>query len=442
MKLKIFPDEDIQRKEPVRKTKKLKVVVAHPEQQHSFRLATALKKSDCLDKYFTTVYYKKGNFTSFAACILPNRFSTRAKTRRCEALNDAEVKQFCEIEGLLKLLGQYFPPLKKHYFAIRNHVADRFAQKVAKYAIKNNVDVVITYDNCSPVLFRELKEKAPKIIRVLDMSAANLFYMKEIYERDFELAPKFAERLRKERLYIWDEEYMERIKEEIENAQYFLTPSEFVEKSLKYSGIKDDQFLMCPYGVDVNQFSMKQYMELCHKPLEFIYVGGVKELKGISYLLKAFSEISPDDARLTVVGEYNEGDADVKEFENRVTFTGVIMHDDVEKYLKKSDVFVFPSLGDSFSLSALEAASCGLPLIVSDNTGMKDLMTDGDEGFIIDYQSSEDIKDAVMWFVNHPDDIILMGKKARKMAEKATWSKYYERVSEICIGSMQYNIKK
>ena len=404
----------------------MRVIVAHPEQQHSYRLAGALKEAGCLEKYITTVYKKDYNLTSIVAHILPKKYAARAMTRHCSELENSEVVQFCEGLGLLKLFSSYF--LKKHYQKLRCYTADRFAHKVADYAIKHQVDAVVTYDNCSPVLFRELSEKAPHILRIMDMSAANLFYMKEIYERDFKLAPKFAGRLRKERSYIWDDAYMERIRQEQKYTQYYLTPSEFVQRSLAHSGVQEEQMLMCPYGVDTTQFSMKEYHEGQNLPLKIVYIGGIKELKGVYYLLEAFKGISPDIGTLTIVGDYDDSE-DIKEYAPYVTFTGRIPHSEMQNVLKAADAFIFPSLGEGMSLSILEAAACGLPLIISDNCGFKEKV--GEEGIIFDIQSIKAIQDKVKYLYGHQELIPAMGIKARKMAERYTWENYRVKVKEI-----------
>lgn len=409
----------------------MRVVVSHPEQQHSYRLATALKKAGMLEKYVTTVYKKKGNMTDIVSHLLPKKYRKKAESRHCDALRDDEVIQYCEGGGLLKLLSSYVPFLRRYYVKTRFMTADRFAHKVADYAIKNDVDAVVIYDNCSHVLFQELKERAPNIIRILDMSAANLAYIKHIYEKDFKLAPAFENLLRKERPYIWDEHYMERYMMDIENAQYFLTPSEFVERSLAFSGIKQHQMLYCPYGVDLTMFHPKErYKPLRQKTIEFIYVGGVKELKGISYLLECFDSISIQDAHLTVVGIANATDL-IDKYKPKVTFTGIVQHDEIIDYLLKADVFVFPSLGEGMSLTVMEAAASGLPLIVSENSGYTDKIKDGEEGWIINCQSTEQIKKAVQWFINHPEKIETMGRKANLMARKFTWERYDRNIKEI-----------
>lgn len=408
----------------------MKIIVAHPAQQHSYRLATALYRKKILYKYATTVYYKKNSMTSLIASCLKGSFRTKAENRHMADIADNQVIQFCEGEGLLKLLVLNNSKLASHYNTIKYNVADRFAKKVAKYAIKNRVDAVVTYDDSSPLLFEILAKEAPNITRILDMSAANLHYMRGIYDQDTELQPEFAERLHHERALIWNDKIMDRAIYEIRNTQYFLTPSSFVEKSLAYSGVKKDQMLRCPYGVDVDQFECKTFEPIKDRPIRFIYVGGVKELKGISYLLEAFMKIPKEEAALTVVGAFNKQDEDIQPYLERVKFTGSVLHSEVSDLLKKSDVFVFPSLGDSFALSAMEAAACGLPLIVSENTGMSDLMLEGKEGFVVPIQSTWAIQKKVEWFIKNPDQIEPMGRAACELAQKYTWERYYNKIGE------------
>ena len=411
----------------------MKVLIAHPAQQHSYRLAIALKKAGMLDKYITTVYYKNRSLTYFVSKFLKGSLKIKAENRHCTYIDDNEVIQYCEGEGLLKLVALNTRFLKKKYDQIKYNTADRFAKKVAKYAIKHHVDAVVTYDDCSPLLFEELQKKAPNILRILDMSAANILYMRNIYERDMDIVPSFANRLRKERSICWNPIIINRAEREIKATQKFLVPSNFVAKSLEFSGVKTEQIILCPYGVDVSQFSMKKYDEnqfIHTRPIRFIYVGGVKELKGIAYLFDAFMEIPTDDAILTVVGSYCSSDDDIKPYLERIRFTGNILHDEVAHELKNSDVFVFASLGEGLSLSTLEAAACGLPLIVTENSGVNDGISDK-EGFVIPIQSKDAIKEKVLWFINHPEKIYPMGEAARKFALLYSWDAYYERIGKI-----------
>ena len=124
-----------------------KVLVAHPGRQHSFRVASALKKENLLFQYLTTVYYKdKLNWTHIVSFFLKGDSLNRAKKRRCIDLQDSDVTQFKEFLGVILLLIQRID--RKRYFTNRlnNYISKSFQIKVAKYAIKNNVDAIISYD--------------------------------------------------------------------------------------------------------------------------------------------------------------------------------------------------------------------------------------------------------------------------------------------------------
>ena len=93
----------------------MKVLLAHPAQQHSYQLATGLEKSGILHTYVTTVYYKKGNCTYLTALMLKGAFKKRAEYRVCNSIDQHKVKQYCEIPGLLKLLSLNIKPFRKYY---------------------------------------------------------------------------------------------------------------------------------------------------------------------------------------------------------------------------------------------------------------------------------------------------------------------------------------
>lgn len=410
----------------------MKVLVAHPAQQHSYRLAAALKQKNRLYRYATTVYYKPHSLTALTARLLKGQFKQKAQNRHCNELADNEVIQFCEGEGLLKLLARNTGLFHRYYNRIKYHTADRFAVKAAKYAIKHQVDAVVTYDNTSPLLFEILKEKAPQIRRIADTSAANPLFMKPIYERDFALAPAFSEPLRNERSLVWDPVVQARTEKEIALTQHFLVPSGFVAQSLTVSGITTEQMHICPYGVDTAAFTPKSYDAPNEdKPLECIYVGGVKELKGIYYLLEAFRQLDSSVAHLTVVGTADTKAEVLQPYLSNVTFTGTVLHSEIPALLQKADIFVFPSLGEGLSLSVLEAAACGLPLIVSENAGVADVMTDGKEGFLIPIQNTEVIVEKINWFAAHREQLAVMGSRAAALASQFTWEAYADRLNAV-----------
>ena len=119
--------------------------------------------------------------------------------------------------------------------------ADKFGLKVAKLAIELNADAVVMYDVNAKECFKYLKQYAPNILRIMDVSAANRLYMKKIYEDDMKICPEFSNKLLQERKILWNEKFCKRINDEICLTNIFLVPSSFVAKSLEYRGISKEQ---------------------------------------------------------------------------------------------------------------------------------------------------------------------------------------------------------
>ena len=415
-----------------------KVIVAHPHQQHSYYLATGLDKAGVLYKYITTVYQRPGSLTTLLSPLLKGNNKKRALSRRNPNISNDKVIQYCELFGLFYLFIMRITKNNKKILDPYNRfVSKRFGKKVAKYAIKNNVDAVVCFDTECLELFSYLKKKAPKIIRVMDASAINRLYLKKLYLKDMELYPEFANRLKLERPELFaknSDKVMRGLKKEIYLTQYFLVPSNLVSDSFIYSQAKKKQMIKCPYGVDVRMFlNEEKSFDNSKRPLKVVYVGGIKELKGVGHLLKAFQQIDTEIAELTIVGAGNPNDLDIVNYMKKINFIGSVVHSEMPNILKQYDVFVFPSLGDSFGLSVLEGMASGLPAIVSENAGISEYITNNNDGFVIPAFSEEKIIEYVNWFYNNPDKKYEMSKNAINKAKRFTWEKYYDEVAKNLI---------
>jgi glycosyltransferase involved in cell wall biosynthesis len=147
---------------------------------------------------------------------------------------------------------------------------------------------------------------------------------------------------------------------------------------------------------------------------------GQFERKGLPLLLQALCTAGMERVKLIVVG----GEADLiarfggaavrDQLGNRVKFVG--MQSDVRPYLWSSDVFVFPSLYETFSLVTYEAAASGLPIVVSQLYGVEDLLQDGDNGFLIETTVAGVREGLQRVLALSPADRHAMGQRARLAA--------------------------
>lgn len=91
----------------------MKIVVAHEGKQHSFQTAKTLQKRGLLLAYITTVYDKQGSFTHILKNFLHGNAKKKCSSRRDPEIDDSKEVQYCELKGLLLLLIQRVPGLKR-----------------------------------------------------------------------------------------------------------------------------------------------------------------------------------------------------------------------------------------------------------------------------------------------------------------------------------------
>lgn len=169
---------------------------------------------------------------------------------------------------------------------------------------------------------------------------------------------------------------------------------------------------------DFDRTAFRRNLGIGDEDLAGLFVAlGQFERKGLPLLMQALGTPGMERFKLIVVG----GEADLiarygekYQLGDRVKFVG--MQADVRPYLWSSDVFVFPSLYETFSLVTYEAAASGLPVVVSHLYGVEDLLVDGDNGFLIE-TTVEGVRRGLERFLSlNPLERAAMGQRARLAA--------------------------
>ena len=151
-------------------------------------------------------------------------------------------------------------------------------------------------------------------------------------------------------------------------------------------------------GVDMLRFSMRpEIIESDAKirkngVFTFLFVGRIVRDKGINELVNAFQRLNLEfpDTRLLLVGAYEEKLDPIKpesvqviNTNSNIDHVGVKREDDLVAYYAASDCFVFPSYREGFPNTVMEAGAMGLPCIVTDINGSREIIIDGKNGVII-----------------------------------------------------------
>ena len=183
-------------------------------------------------------------------------------------------------------------------------------------------------------------------------------------------------------------------------------------------------------GVDMVRFSRRpEVMELAN-PLKregvftFVFVGRIVGDKGINELCEAFERLkeSNPSIRLLLVGRFEDELDPVSEKtretinnDNSIEAVGPKYGDELLAYYAASECFVFPSYREGFPNTVLEAGAMGLPCIVTDINGSREIVKDGENGIVIPSKNSEALYQAMNKMVSDNGNRGKMAANAREM---------------------------
>ena len=101
-----------------------------------------------------------------------------------------------------------------------------------------------------------------------------------------------------------------------------------------------------------------------------------------------------------------------------VKFLGEISHNNMEECFHKNNIFVLPSEREGLPKAVTEAATTGMPLILSDVPGCKDCVINNKSGKLVNYMDENELYNAMKCFVDDVGLIALMGKESAKFARE------------------------
>jgi glycosyltransferase involved in cell wall biosynthesis len=217
-------------------------------------------------------------------------------------------------------------------------------------------------------------------------------------------------------------------------------PSEAYKSLLLEHGFAEEKLKIMPRGIDCEAFSPAKrdprYWEMFggNGQVKFLYVGRVSKEKDLETLAEAYEQLHREhpEVLLSVVGEGPY----LTEFRRRLpkgsaVFTGFLSGEALQRAYASADIFVFPSSTDTFGNVVLEAQASGLPAIVSDRGGPRELIEHGVSGLITRAKDAASLLDAMRQFVRDPSMRERMGATARGHMGERSWERAFQDFWEI-----------
>lgn len=182
-------------------------------------------------------------------------------------------------------------------------------------------------------------------------------------------------------------------------------------------------------GIDLSHYN-PDLTEVCEEAdklrdeskFTFIAVGRLVGDKGINELVAAFKRLNNEYpfTRLILVGpEERELDPlkqeTIDEIEANPAIKAVGLQNDVRPWLLASDCHVLASYREGFPNVVIEAGAMGLPSIVTDINGAREIIIDGENGVIVPPKDERALYRAMKDLIENPDKVTLMGENARPL---------------------------
>lgn len=188
-----------------------------------------------------------------------------------------------------------------------------------------------------------------------------------------------------------------------------------------------------PHAVDTHIFHPKEGRG--EGTVKILYVGRMIRQKGIECLLNIAREMSNRDIEFWFVGEGPLKEGVQRAQQNyKVRYFGYISDTEtLAQIYNQADIFVLPSYASGkweelFGLVLIEAMACGLPLVATDCIGPKEIIEQGENGYIVPQRDEKALKEKLEILIDDKELREKMGSYGRKLAE----GKYdVEKVSEM-----------
>ncbi len=298
-----------------------------------------------------------------------------------------------------------------------------FAAKIYRRVRNTAVDIVETQNWDYPGIFLSLLKKQPVVTRLVTPLAEVL------QTRIADPSRKSFNTIRiLEVFWCW----LEKISV-LRSDALMTSSSAHAEYMRNIYGRKGLPIEVVPLGIKLPQMQEKaRFPQNSSECLNILYVGRLEPRKGILALLKAIPEVVKHypDVQFHIVGKdtfYGPGGTSYKSYclqsldagyHKFVKFHGYLSNEDLQKAYKECDIFVAPSLYESFGLIYIEAMAYGKPVIGCRTGGVPEIVDHGRTGLLVPPEDHCKLADAVVSLCGNAQLREEMGRAARKEVER------------------------
>lgn len=184
--------------------------------------------------------------------------------------------------------------------------------------------------------------------------------------------------------------------------------------------------VICGNGIDETRFQLKTTHQPIKMPI-FLFCGRIEKAKGIIELLHAIEELLLEEYPFEFIfaGKLDNEDRFILNYFERLvsnndnlSYKGIIQHSDIHEIYSEANILVLPSHGEGLPATGVEGLSMGMPLILSNAGGCKELIKNYENGMLHEIGNHNEIYECLRFFCQNPNKILEMGVKSRKLYQE------------------------
>jgi hypothetical protein len=409
------------------------VLVACPDaRQPAYEAVAGLAAVGRLDRFVTGFYSSVSGLACALPHVLPDELGTKLRLRlarrRHDAIPDARVISVPAYDAALALENQARSATTRR--RLGQWRTRHFDRALAAIIRKRRPEAVLLFSDVGSEFALACCRRLG-IPAILSMVHGDTAEERELIKSEQARSPSYFP------LYLGDGEIdramlawlHQRRADDARLASMLLVPSEHIAARLVARGVSTEKIRIVPYAADCQRFLAPEKLAspgCC----TFLFAGGITQRKGISDLFDAWSQVAQSGWTLQLVGGLPRQLGPLKAELQRpgVVWLGRVSHAEMPRCFSQADVFVFPSLFEGSAVVTYEAMACGLPSIVTRESGT--LARDGLEGLIVPAADPGALAHAMRRLGEDPELRADFGRRARQRALEHDWPRYHRAVAE------------
>ena len=218
----------------------------------------------------------------------------------------------------------------------------------------------------------------------------------------------------------------------LQKAKAYIAPTNFAGAlSSRLFGIKNKTIQTIHHGLELAQFE-NPTPDVYEKGL-ILYIGTIIRKKGVLELAAIFKLVlvqHPEACLVLIGGDSSDIATESQstwqllqeqldeETRGKVSYVGKIPYDEVQDYIKKANVCVFPTFAETLGMVTIESMAMQKPVVNSNIGWAKELIVDGESGFLVYPKNHQDYAQRIIAVLADDDLVAQIGKKARERVER------------------------